>query len=104
MVRQAIEDPDNVYYPYIRHLVNDVDHDVLTMLAVNLFINASLVGWDVQEEARKKYNCNIPWAILLDPASACNLHCTGCWAAHRPCCRILSSGRPSTIVSGSCGP
>lgn len=29
----------------------------------------------------KKYNCNIPWAILLDPTSACNLHCTGCWAA-----------------------
>ena len=22
-----------------------------------------------------------PWAILLDPTSACNLHCTGCWAA-----------------------
>lgn len=21
------------------------------------------------------------WAILLDPTSACNLHCTGCWAA-----------------------
>ena len=80
-VRQAIEDPDNVYYPYIRHLVNDVDKDVLTTLAVNLFINASLMGWDVQEEARKKYDCNIPWAILLDPTSACNLHCTGCWAA-----------------------
>ncbi len=30
---------------------------------------------------RSKYNCNIPWAILLDPTSACNLHCTGCWAA-----------------------
>ena len=30
---------------------------------------------------RAKYNCNIPWVILLDPTSACNLHCTGCWAA-----------------------
>ena len=30
---------------------------------------------------RKKYGCNIPWTILLDPTSACNLHCTGCWAA-----------------------
>ena len=29
----------------------------------------------------EKYNCNIPWAVLLDPTSACNLHCTGCWAA-----------------------
>lgn len=23
----------------------------------------------------------MPWAILLDPPSVCNLHCTGCWAA-----------------------
>lgn len=29
----------------------------------------------------EKYNCNIPWAILLDPTSACNLYCTRCWAA-----------------------
>ena len=50
-------------------------------LAVNFFINASLIGWPKQEENRKKYNCNIPWTILLDPTSACNLHCTGCWAA-----------------------
>ena len=30
---------------------------------------------------RERHQCNIPWAILLDPTSACNLHCTGCWAA-----------------------
>jgi MoaA/NifB/PqqE/SkfB family radical SAM enzyme len=29
----------------------------------------------------EKYGCNIPWAMLLDPTSACNLKCTGCWAA-----------------------
>ena len=23
----------------------------------------------------------MPWLILMDPTSACNLHCTGCWAA-----------------------
>ena len=30
---------------------------------------------------RETYQCNIPWLILMDPTSACNLHCTGCWAA-----------------------
>ena len=30
---------------------------------------------------KETYGCNIPWAILLDPTSACNMHCTGCWAA-----------------------
>ena len=54
---------------------------VMKTTAVNFFINTSLVGWPKQEECRKKYGCNIPWAILLDPTSACNLHCTGCWAA-----------------------
>ena len=47
----------------------------------NFFLNANIIGWPVQEKLRKAYNCNIPWAILLDPTSACNLHCTGCWAA-----------------------
>ena len=35
----------------------------------------------IYNELSEKYNCNIPWAVLLDPTSACNLHCTGCWAA-----------------------
>jgi MoaA/NifB/PqqE/SkfB family radical SAM enzyme len=47
----------------------------------NFVINATLEGWPKQEAARKKYDCNVPWAILMDPTSACNLHCTGCWAA-----------------------
>ena len=50
-------------------------------LLSNLFLNASITGWKKQDEYRTKYNCNVPWAILLDPTSACNLHCKGCWAA-----------------------
>lgn len=80
-IREAIEDPAHPYYNYIRCLFKEVEPNVTKTLAVNLFINASLVGWKKQEELRNKYNCNIPWAILLDPTSACNLHCTGCWAA-----------------------
>ena len=80
-IRDAIENPDSPYYAFIRHMIRDVDQEVLTTVAVNFFINANLTGWHLQEIYRKKYNCNIPWAILLDPTSACNLHCTGCWAA-----------------------
>ena len=80
-IRHAIENPEDPYYHYIRHMIRDVDHEVLSAVAVNFFINANLVGWPIQEENRKKHHCNIPWAILLDPTSACNLHCTGCWAA-----------------------
>ena len=80
-IREAIENPDHPYYSYIRKIFKDVDPNVAKTLAVNLFINAALIGWPKEEELRKKYDCNIPWAILLDPTSACNLHCTGCWAA-----------------------
>ena len=58
-----------------------MDSEVMKTLTVNFFINCGLSGWETQEKFRKKYDCNIPWAILLDPTSACNLHCTGCWAA-----------------------
>lgn len=81
IIRDAITDPEHPYYHYIRRLFKEVAPNVTKTLAVNLFINASLVGWKKEEELRNKYNCNIPWAILLDPTSACNLHCTGCWAA-----------------------
>ena len=46
-----------------------------------LIVDGNLLAWPVQEKNREAYRCNIPWAILLDPTSACNLHCTGCWAA-----------------------
>lgn len=81
MIREAMTNLEHPYYGFIRHVLNDIDPNVMKTTAVNFFIHAALVGWPKQEENRKKYGCNIPWAILLDPTSACNLHCTGCWAA-----------------------
>lgn len=80
-IRKVISDPSDPYYPYVRHILDDVDPEIVKTLVVNFFINGNLVGGPIQEELRQKYNCNIPWTILLDPTSACNLHCTGCWAA-----------------------
>ena len=81
MVREAMTNTDHPYYSYIRRLIHEIDPHVMQTTAVNFFINAALDGWKTQEKYRKEYGCNIPWAILLDPTSACNLHCTGCWAA-----------------------
>ncbi len=78
---KIIDDPDNVWYRYLMGLWRDIDNDVLKTIFVNLGLNATLFGHPEQRANAEKYGCNIPWAILLDPTSACNLHCTGCWAA-----------------------
>lgn len=44
-------------------------------------VNSTIMGVPINEELSKKYACNIPWAILMDPTAACNLKCLGCWAA-----------------------
>ena len=79
--RNAISDPNNNWYRLIKSMWSDIDDEVRNTFFENFILNANLIGWKTQEENRKKYGCNIPWAILLDPTSACNLHCTGCWAA-----------------------
>jgi len=80
-IRSAINDPNHPYHSLVMRVVEDTDRGVLKAAFVNFFLNANMIGWDKQEEIRDKYNCNVPWAILMDPTSACNLHCTGCWAA-----------------------
>ena len=80
-VRNVINDKDNNMHKLVMDIMKDTDPEVLKATFMNFFLNANIIGWPKQEEMRKKYNCNIPWAILLDPTSACNLHCTGCWAA-----------------------
>lgn len=80
-VRSVLENPENNMYKLVMNILKETDNGVLKATFTNFFLNANIVGWPIQEENRKKYNCNIPWAILLDPTSACNLHCTGCWAA-----------------------
>ena len=81
VIRKVISDEENNWYKLIMSLWQDVDKGVRNRLFENLIVNGSLLGYQRQVENKNKYNCNIPWAILMDPTSACNLKCTGCWAA-----------------------
>lgn len=78
---QILDDPENHWNKLIKSLWTDIDEGVRKTFFENFVLNASLIGGKRQDKAREKYNCNVPWAILMDPTSACNLHCTGCWAA-----------------------
>lgn len=77
--RKAIDEKGNWYQLLLK--AYQLDEGVRKAFFQNFIINASLKGGALQEEIRQREGCNIPWAILLDPTSACNLHCTGCWAA-----------------------
>ncbi len=80
-VRKMIQDPDSKWMHYVNRLLDEVDPHVAKMTALNLGFEAAFYGTKVIREKRVEYQCNIPWLILMDPTSACNLHCTGCWAA-----------------------
>ncbi len=76
----VLEHPESNWYQLIMK-VFQLDTGVRKTFIENFIINASLIGSRRQKKVRDKEQCNVPWAILLDPTSACNLHCTGCWAA-----------------------
>lgn len=81
MIEDALKDPNNNWNKLIMSLYNDIDAGVRKKMFENFLINSSILGSQRKNKNEEKYNCNIPWAILMDPTSACNLHCTGCWAA-----------------------
>lgn len=66
---------------YIHRILEEVDPHVLKTTALNLGFEAFFHGTKTIRKKREEYQCNVPWLILMDPTSACNLHCTGCWAA-----------------------
>ena len=79
--REVLSDKNSNWYQLTKSLWSDIDDGVRKKLFENFIVNASIVGGQRQEKSRIENNCNVPWAILMDPTSACNLKCTGCWAA-----------------------
>lgn len=78
-IRKVIEEKNNWYDLILR--VYELDPGVRKAFFQNFLFNSALKGSAIQNEVKDREGCNVPWAILLDPTSACNMHCTGCWAA-----------------------
>ena len=79
-VKAAIQDPDNRWMKFINKTIDEINPNFAKMTLLNLGYEAFLRGTKTIRENREKYNCNIPWLILFDPTSACNMHCVGCWS------------------------
>ncbi len=79
--RNAISDDTNVWNTYAMNLLKDIDRDYLKKMFLSFVLGAGLHGTRAVRANREKYKCNIPWLMLIDPTSACNMNCKGCWAA-----------------------
>ena len=72
-------DEDNVWKQMAVSALRDIDRAALRKMLLSLGLGIAN-GTRLVRANREKYNCNIPFQILFDPTSACNLHCKGCWA------------------------
>lgn len=79
-LRKHLNDPNNNWNVLVKKLLTDVSPDVLEKI-IPCALNIAINSYDLRNAAIEKYQCNIPWAVLIDPTAACNLKCTGCWAA-----------------------
>lgn len=77
----VITNPQNTWNDYIYRIIEETDKELLTNVLLTFAIDAGYIGTSTLRENRDKLKCNIPWIILMDPTSACNLKCKGCWAA-----------------------
>lgn len=81
MFEMAIKDKDSPWHKLLLSLWTDVDADVRKTAFRNFIVNAFFLWSQTRKANEKEYGFLTPWTILIDPTSACNLHCTGCWAA-----------------------
>jgi hypothetical protein len=79
-VRNTLSDPNNNWNKLYKSVWSDIDDGVKNG-CLKLYCKRQPDWRQASAQDVKKEKCNIPWAILMDPTSACNLHCIGCWAA-----------------------
>lgn len=79
--REMVCNKNGTLHKYINRIMDETHPHVLKTTALNLGFETFFNGTKIIRKMREIHQCNVPWVILLDPTSACNLHCTGCWAS-----------------------
>ena len=97
--KEAAADKDNIWRQYVLGLLNDIDRNIVEEMAMALGVDAALYGTKAVRANREKYHCNVPFIILFDPTSACNLKCKGCWAAEYGYKQSLTNEEMQSIVT-----
>lgn len=97
--REGAKDPENVWRQLALKLIDEIDDNVLMNMMLALGLGAGVNGTKTVRANREKYHCNIPWVILLDPTSACNRKCKGCWSTEYGHKQSLTFDELNSIVN-----
>ena len=91
--------PGSKWENFLIGLANRLDPNILKTATLNGAYEAAFRGLRETTQSAEKYQCNVPWIIIFDPTSACNMHCVGCWAADYSKSLNLSFDDMDKIVS-----
>ena len=72
---------DSKWHHFFERLVENCDRDMIRRFLITVGYEGVYRGELVTGQYSQKYGCNIPFIMLMDPTSACNMKCKGCWAA-----------------------
>ncbi|MBW6463131.1 MAG: radical SAM protein [Firmicutes bacterium] len=84
---------------YVNRLFVTTHPNVKQRLFYNFLINFMLFGTQKQVQMSQKHGINVPYTFLVDPTSACNLACEGCWAGRYAKKNSLSFERMDHLFS-----
>lgn len=79
--RALLSNPEAKYMKYANSILDEIDPHVIKMHALNLGYQAGFYGFQKTSKFAEEHGYRLPWIILMDPTSACNRHCIGCWSA-----------------------
>lgn len=97
--REIIVNDNNIWHKFAFRALREIDERTLKTAIKTFGIDCGYIGTKTIRRNREMYRCNIPWVILLDPTSACNLKCKGCWSAEYGHRQQLSMEELRSIVS-----
>ena len=91
--------PDGKWTKYFNRLLDQSDTEYIKGLFMSIGFEGAFAGFRETRELSQKLGMGVPWIILFDPTSACNLKCTGCWASEYSRALNLSFEDMDKIVS-----
>ena len=79
-LKKELKNQDSPWTKLVYKFFDEIKVDAQKKFIKNFFLNASIFGLPKEKSIGKREDINVPWTILMDPTSSCNLKCTGCWA------------------------